>query len=83
MKNEKNFLNFFHPRYSLGHPKMLIGSICQKSFQILENFCTFFAKFLHIFAKILQNFLKHFFQKKKGTRGHQSLKLQPLLDKKH
>ena len=60
---------------------MLIGSICQKSFQILENFCTFFAKFLHIFAKILQNFLKHFFQKKKGTRGHQFLILQPLLEK--
>ena len=40
MKNEKNwnkkFLNFFHPRYSLGHPKMHIGSFFQKSLHILE-----------------------------------------------
>ena len=40
MKNEKNlknfFLNFFHPRFSLGHPNMHIGSFFQKSLLILE-----------------------------------------------
>ena len=63
---------------------------------ILQKFCTFFPKFLHIFCKIfahflqnfctfftkiLQNFLKHFLQKKKGNRGQQCLILQPLLEK--
>ena len=33
---KKIFLNFFHPRYSLGHPKMHIGSFFQKSLHILE-----------------------------------------------
>ena len=36
-KNLKKFvLNFFHPKYSLGHPKMHIGSFFQKSLHILE-----------------------------------------------
>ena len=36
MNLKKFFLNFFHPRYSLGHPKMHIGSFFQKSLHILE-----------------------------------------------
>ena len=37
LKNlKKFFFNFFHPRYSLEHPKMHIGSFFQKSLQILE-----------------------------------------------
>ena len=36
-KNLKNiFFNFFHPRYSLGHPKMHIGSLFEKSLHTLE-----------------------------------------------
>ena len=81
-----------HPKYvqKSKSKKFLSGLILLQIRKILvtcKSFCKIFAHFLQnfciFFTKILQNFLKHFFQKKKGTRGHQSLKLQPLLDKKH
>ena len=55
-----------------------LKSVCK--FKICKNF----AKFLHrrkIFFAHFAKFL-HILQKKKGTRGHQSLILQPLLEKK-
>ena len=42
-------MNFFHPRYSLGHPKMHIGSFFQKSLHFLE--CVFVIRI----ANLLKN----------------------------
>ena len=69
---KKIFLNFFHPRYSLGHPKMHIGSFFQKSLRILE--CLLFGAgeiwiVMPLFYELLRSILTftelpHIFKKK-------------------
>ena len=55
--------------------------------RILQLFCNFFAIFLQhfcnffaIFFNFLQKFCAKIFQKKKRTRGHESIIQQPLLE---
>ena len=64
---------------------------CKNSAKNLQKFCRFFAKFLQLFCNFFATFLqffckffaknvKKFFQKKKRTRGHESIIQQPLLE---
>ena len=46
----------------------------------LQFFCNFFAIFLQFFYKFFAKNVKKFFQKKKRTRGHESIIQQPLLE---
>ena len=62
-------------------------AFCNFFATFLQFFCNFFAIFLHFFAIFLQIFCKFFaknvqkfFQKKKRTRGHESIIQQPLLE---
>ena len=62
----KNFAKILHRR------KFLL--------RILQLFCNFFANFLQIFCKFFAKNEQKFFQKKKRTRGHESIIQQPLLE---
>ena len=46
----------------------------------LQFFCNFFATFLQFFCKFFAKNVQKFFQKKKRTRGHESIIQQPLLE---
>ena len=59
-------------------------AFCNFFATFLQFFCNFFAIFLQLFCNFFANFLqkmwKIFFQKKKRTRGHESIIQQPLLE---
>ena len=65
--------NFTQKKISFAHFATFLQFFCNFFAIFLQLFCNFFAKF---FAKNVQKF----FQKKKRTRGHESIIQQPLLE---
>ena len=58
----------------------ILQIFCNLFATFLRLFCNFFSIFLQIFCKFFAKNVQKFFQKKKRTRGHESIIQQPLLE---
>merc|ERR1712218_413237 len=73
----KKFAKILHRRKFL---LRILQLFCNFFAIFLQLFCNFFAIFLQIFCKFFAKNVQNFFQKKKRTRGHESIIQQPLLE---
>ena len=73
----KNFAKILHRRKFL---LRILQLFCNFFATFLQLFCNFFAIFLQFFCKFFAKNVQKFFQKKKRTRGHESIIQQPLLE---
>ena len=60
--------------------QIFLQFFCNFFATFLQFFCNFFAIFLKFFCEFFSINVKKFFQKKKRTRGHESIIQQPLLE---
>ena len=72
--------NFTQKKISFAHFATFLQFFCTFFAFFLQFFCNFFATFLQFFCKFFAKNVQKFFQKKKRTRGHESIIQQPLLE---
>ena len=72
--------NFTQKKISFAHFATFLQLFCNFFATFLQFFCNFFATFLQFFCKFFAKNVQKFFQKKKRTRGHESIIQQPLLE---